>query len=211
MNLNRDHLADLRKSGLKDETLMACRFQTVSLDDLEQLGPRYEPVLSAYRIPYFDVKGERIDFVRLKLFPPVKEADGHEQKYWQPFGSRPHLYLPPIVNWQSIASTPTNPIIIAEGEKKSAAGCQLGLAVIGIGGCWCWRMTQDDDEKVFLPDFDWFDWKNRDVELCPDSDGWWTDKRIDILAGFYALGKELERRGAHVLLVRLSDEKEWTR
>jgi hypothetical protein len=205
MKLHRDHLADLRKSGLNDETLLACRFQTVSAEELERLGSHYEDVVSAYRIPYWGLRGDKIDFARLKLFPPIKNADGHEQKYSQASGSRAYLYLPPLLNWQEIASNSSHPIIITEGEKKAAAGCQQGLAVIGIGGCWCWRTNNEDDGKVVLPDFDWFAWQDREVELCPDSDGWRPDKRIVILGGFFALGKELERRGAHVSMVRFPE------
>jgi hypothetical protein len=206
MKLHPDHLADLRKSGLNDETLLACRFQTVSAGELERLGSHYEDVVSAYWIPYWGLRGDKIDFARLKLFPPIKDTDGHTQKYWQASGSCPYLYLPPLMDWAGIAADPHRPVIITEGEKKSACGCQYGLAVIGIGGCWCWRTNNEDDGKVVLPDFDWFAWQDREVELCPDSDGWRPDKRMEILAAFFALGKELERRGAHVSMVSLPDE-----
>src|SRR5260370_27870921 len=156
LNLHRDHLADLRKSGLSDESIKAYQFKTLRADDLEELGPRYEPVISAYRLPYFDLNGNGIGFDRFKLFPPLVDADGHTQKYWQASGSCPHLYLPPLMDWAGIAADPQRPVIITEGEKKSACGCQYGLAVIGIGGCWCWRTNNEDDGKVVLPDFDWF-------------------------------------------------------
>ena len=57
-------------------------------------------------------------FCRVKLFPPNVDFEGHKTKYWQPKGSRAHLYiLPPVTQ---IINNPYAPLYFTEGEKKAA-------------------------------------------------------------------------------------------
>ena len=104
-----------------------------------------------------------------------------------------------------IASDSTKPLVITEGEKKSLAACQLGLACIGIAGVWNWRAKLDNGERLTLPGLDQFVWKGREVEIVPDSDAWRPEKEKDVLAGFYALAMELKERAAHVVFVELPE------
>ncbi len=200
LSLHEEQLADLRKSGLLDETIARLGFCAVRPHDIKMTGVHH-----AYRLPYFDRDGHSIDFERWRLFPPISTADGHTRKYHQPAGSTPHLYLPPLLNWRTVAADSTIPIVITEGEKKAAAGCQEGLTVVGIAGVWCWRMKLEDGERLVLPELDLWAWKGRRVEIVPDSDVWRPNKMLQVLAGFYALGMELTHRGAQVLLVRISE------
>lgn len=201
LSLHEEQLADLRKSGLRDDTIAQLGVHAVRPHDIKIAG-----VLHAYRLPYFDRDGHPIDFERWRLFPPIRTADGHTRKYHQPVGSAPHLYLPPLLDWRTVATDPTAPIVITEGEKKAAAGCQEGLPVVGIAGVWCWRMKLEDGERLVLPELDLWAWKGRRVEIVPDSDAWRPNKMLQVLAGFYALGMELTQRGASVQLVRLSEK-----
>lgn len=90
-----------------------------------------------YVIPYYDLKGDRIPFYRLRLF-------NAEVKYKQPMGTGNHIYFPPqfkaladamITNDQFIRPF----IILTEGEKKAAAVCKAGLPCVSIGGVDSWR------------------------------------------------------------------------
>jgi|LNFM01.2.fsa_nt_gb hypothetical protein len=198
--LHDDHLKDLIKSGLSDVTIARLGFKAVRPHDI-----KLSNVVSAYSIPYFDMEGQTNGFSRQKLFPPRKTTDGHTQKYSQPEGSSTHLYLPPLVNWLELALDPTKAIVITEGEKKSAKACQEGLTAMGVAGVWCWRSKIDNGEAITLPVLDEFNWKARRVEIVPDSDAWRPEKLLGVLSGFFALAKDLERRGARVLLVKLPD------
>jgi hypothetical protein len=194
-----EHLADLQKSGLSDATINALHFESVRPHDIQLKG-----VESAYQIPYFSLNGSVNCFKRMKIFPPIKTSTG-TMRYWQPPNTMPHLYLAPIPNWQTVAKHVTTELIFTEGEKKAAAGCQQGLVVAGIGGVWCWTATLDNGDKLTLPMLDEFIWPNRPVQICPDSDAWHEGKSWNILAGFFALAKELQQRGASVQFVRLPD------
>jgi hypothetical protein len=197
--LSPDHIADLRNSGLDDVVIEILGFRAVRPADIP-----IKAALSAYRIPYFNLDGTRNCFHRLKLVPPMKE-NGRTMKYWQPPGSHPHLYCPPLLNWQTIVRNSHTILTITEGEKKAAAACQRGLVTAGVGGVWCWASTLDNGEKLVLPMLDAFMWADRTVWLCPDSDAWHEGKEQNILGGFFALAKDLEHRGATVQFVRLPD------
>jgi hypothetical protein len=198
--LHQEHRTDLQKSGLSDETISRLGFSAVRPHDIKLTG-----VVHAYRLPYFDLDGKPHDFERWRLFPPIVTSDGHTRKYHQAAGSTPYLYLPPLLTWRAVATDPTVRVIFTEGEKKAAAGCQQGLTVAGIAGVWAWRMKLESGDRLVLPELDLFTWRGREVEIVPDSDAWRSDKIIQVLAGFYALGMELIRRGAHVRLVRLTE------
>ncbi len=200
ISLHPDHRADLHKSGLSEDTIRQLRISAVQPHDIKLAG-----VSSAYRLPYYSLDGKPLDFERWRLFPPIVSADGHTRKYHQTAGSTPYLYLPPLLNWRAVAADPSRPLVITEGEKKAAAGCQGGLTVGGIAGVWCWRMKLENGERLVLPELDLFVWAGRRVEIVPDSDAWRPEKIMQVLAGFYALSMELTQRGAHVQLVQLPE------
>lgn len=195
-----EHVEDLSKSGLSEETISSLQFEAVRPNEIKLGG-----VNSAFRIPYFTLDGGVNKFERHKLFPPRRTPDGHSQKYHQPSGSAPHLYFPPLLDWVTVARDAGTTIHITEGEKKAAKACQEKFSTIGVAGVWCWRNKLDGGEAITIPDLDRFNWSNRSVEIIPDSDAWRPEKIESVLSGFFALGKELERRGARVVLVKLPD------
>jgi hypothetical protein len=98
------HIADLRKSGLSDETIARQKFRSVPLSMLIP-GKEYPAPLglrlpaeahSAMLVPFPDprVSGGWMNHVRLKIFPALTDADGHTVKYLQPRGSPPRLFFP---------------------------------------------------------------------------------------------------------------------
>lgn len=194
-----EHREDLKKSGLTDNTIEMLHFKAVRPHDVKLRG-----VDSAYVLPYFHLDGTANEFTRFKLFPPIKTSNG-TMRYWQPLNTSPQLYLPPLLSWQSVARHATTELTITEGEKKAACACQHGLITAGIGGVWCWTSTLDNGDKLTLPMLDEFQWPDRAVLMCPDSDGWQKEKGWNILAGFFALAKELQQRGASVQFVVLPD------
>jgi hypothetical protein len=68
-DLHPDGLADLRKSGLTDDSITRCGLSTVCPEVLKKLGAKYRDVLQATEIIYFhlDDSSPR-DYSRLKLF-----------------------------------------------------------------------------------------------------------------------------------------------
>jgi hypothetical protein len=199
MSLHPDHLADLRKSDLSDESIKVLRIQSVRPHEINMAD-----VTSAYRIPYFHLDGTVNCFERWKLLPPRKTKDG-TQKYSQSAGSDSHLYLPRICPWTSVASDTSKPVLITEGEKKAAKACQEGLSAIGVAGLWNFLQKLDSGERLVIPTLDQFQWTAREVPLIPDSDAWRPDREL-ALAGFYELGQELISRGATVHLLRLPEK-----
>jgi hypothetical protein len=179
-----EHREDLRKSGLTDTTIEALQFAAAPPHHLKTL----RGVKSAYHLPYFDLSGKVDGFQRRKLFPPIITSSG-TMKYWQPPNTSPHLYLPPLLSWQSVARHTTTELTITEGEKKAACACQHALITAGIGGVWCWRSRLDNGDTLTLPMLDEFQWPDRSVLMCPDSDAWHEEKGWNILAGFFALAK----------------------
>ena len=198
-----EHLHDLQQSGLSEQTITVCRYASVRPHDIKIPG-----VESAYELPYFQLDGTVNCFARWRLFPPV-QTDHGTRKYDQPEGSDPQLYLPPLLDWRTIAADPTRPLVIVEGEKKAAAMCQAGLACMGIGGTWGWRQKLDATHRLLLPLLDQFNFTNgRLLEIVADSDAWRPDKLLDVLSGFYCLGMALiHQKGAVVQFVRLLDRQ----
>lgn len=195
-----EHLIDLKRSGLSDDTIDQLGFVAVRPHDLKHL----RGVESAYALPYHGLTGEVNCATRWKVFPPITTPDGHTQKYYQAPGSAPALYLPPLIPWATVAKNPSSPLIVTEGEKKAAAMCQLGQSCAGVAGTYNWRQRLDNGERLTIPTLDQFIWQDRSVELVPDSDVWRADKQ-QALCGFFALGQELISRGASVTLVKLPE------
>jgi len=198
--LTAEHKEDLHASGLSDLTIATLLYESVCPADIPVRAAG-----SAYRLPYFNLDGSINCFARLKLFPAVSDGRGHTQKYWQPSGSTPGLYAPPLLNWAAVAKDPSTTLVITEGEKKAAAGCQAGLTTAGVGGVWNWTSTLDSGARLVLPLLDDFQWPARPVLICPDSDAWREGKEQHILSGFFALAKDLQSRGAFVQFVMLPD------
>ncbi len=192
-------LEDLRRSGLSDATIIEAGLHTPPPGDLARhLGPRLaEKVRHVLVFPYSDVapaSAQRPDtFFRCKLFPPVSDGQGHTMRYHQRAGTAPRLYIP--ARTRAALADATVPLLITEGEKKALKATQQGLACIAIGGLWNWQAGGQP-----IADLDRVDWCERETTIVPDSDVW---TRPDLLQPVFALGKELEARGARVSVLKL--------
>ena len=191
MNLHPDHLADLRRSGLNDETIAAMNVRSVLPQDV--LGFEnglYACVDSVMEIPYPNIE----NFSRYKLFPPIETQHG-TMRYFQAPQTQNHLYiLPPI---HQILDDFREPLLFVEGEKKAARAVQEKLPAIGFSGIWNWK---ERDTWTGIQELKPIPFADRQVEIVPDSDTWTRD---DLQHAIFAFGKYLESRGAKVSAVLL--------
>src|SRR5206468_7636703 len=131
--------------------------------------------------------------LRCKLFPPVSDGQGHTVRYYQRQGTSPRFYVP--ARARAALASPSVPLLVTEGEKKALKADQEGLACVGLGGLWNWQAGGQA-----IADLDRIDWYEREAVIVPDSDIW---TRQDLLQPVFALGKELEGRGATVSVLKL--------
>jgi len=197
MALSAEHLADLKKSGLSDETIQKAALYSVRPSELK----RFPTVQSGLAFPYPGRDGQVNGFARIKLFPPATAADGHTLRYYQPPGTDPALYFPPTVEWSGACADTSHPIAGTEGEKKALALCQLGVPTVGLGGLWSF-LTKVDGMRMVLPTLDRIAWPQRPFTFVPDSDVWTREDLLRPVALFCLL---LTQRGAKVEIVRLPD------
>jgi hypothetical protein len=164
MGLHPEHLADLQRSGLTDDTITTQKIRTVPpamIDPL--LGFQAPKVQHAYLIP-FPSRGGWMDHVRMKIFPPLSTDTG-TIKYLQPRRSGVRIFF-------ALATLPAvlhsaEPLYIAEGEKKALAVAQTGLPTVGICGIEGWHLAA---ARELHPDLDDVGLGGRVVNLIPDAD-----------------------------------------
>jgi hypothetical protein len=198
MALHAEHLSDLRKSGLTDETIHQQKIRTVPPAMINALvGFDTPKVVSAYLLPYADPAGGWMQHVRMKIFPALTEEGGSTVKYLQPVGSGIRIFFP-VTALAGVLRT-TEPLWVVEGEKKALAVAQQGLPSIGIAGINAWTAK---GTRRLHSDFDGIPLLGRPVELVPDSD-WQTHPQVNRAVG--ALASALARRGAKVRVVVLPD------
>jgi hypothetical protein len=183
------HLADLRKSGLTDETIRLHALRSVPPDQIRHLlgwdTPRIE---SAYLIPYPSLSEDGwLDHIVLRLFPPMETEHG-TMKYAQPKCTPPRLYMPRL-NRDAIMDAAT-PLWITEGQKKALALAQLGLAAVGIQGVEGWHTR---GTRELLPEFSALPLQGRLVPVVPDGDFEWNP---DVQRAVRRCANALRARGA---------------
>jgi uncharacterized protein DUF3631/uncharacterized protein DUF3854 len=183
MTLAPAHFKFLRASALNDESIEMMACHSVPPADFARLSPALADCESVLAFPYPGVNA----FFRYRLFPPLDKL-----KYWQPHGSRMHLYLLPSV--RAVLSNPNVDIAITEGEKKAACLTQHGILAIGIGGVWNWLIKGTCE---LLPEFDQVAFIDRNILIIFDSNAWRKEKET-IGQAQYALGKAVEMRGGKV-------------
>jgi hypothetical protein len=132
---------------------------------------------AGFVIPYFTVNGKPTEFYRFRYL-----EYGHEKgiakltattakklfRYGQAAGTTNELYLPPFINWSAYSQDVTKPLLITEGELKSACATRHGLPTVGLGGVWCFKGTAQ--RQPLLTGFNLFKWKDRVVYIIYDSD-----------------------------------------
>ena len=194
-----EHLADLRKSTLTDETIRAQHIRSVPPAMIAPLlGFDISAIKSALLFPFRSPSFGFTDLARIKVFPALTDAAGHSVKYLQPRGSHPRVYF--IARCLREVLEGDDPLWIVEGEKKALAIAQLGRPTIGICGVEGWHSRQS---CLLLDDFDAIHLKDRVVELLPDSD---FQTNPDVRRAVEGFGRALRGRGAHPRVVLLPSE-----
>jgi len=206
--LHAEAVEDLRKSGLSDATIAAAGLYTPAPGDLPRLlsARLVDKVRHVLVFPYDGVSHglpmRRADeFVRCKLFPPVADGQGHAIRYYQRAGTPPRLYIPAPA--RAALADPTVLLLITEGEKKALKANQEGLTSLAVGGLWNWQTNGRP-----IADLGRIDWVERETVIVPDSDVW---TRPDLVQPVFALGKELEGRGAKVAVLKLPPVRDGTK
>jgi hypothetical protein len=194
--LHPDHLADLQKSSLTDETIRLQRIRSVPPVMIRRLlGVDLFSIRSAVLIPFPDPAGGFMDHIRVKIFPSVNDRDGHCIKYLQPRHSGSRLFFPLATLGQVLGGN--NPVWLVEGEKKALAVAQLGLPAVGFCGIESWHAG---GSRQLLADFDVLNLQDRVVELAIDGD---VDINPNVQRAARRLADALRARGAQPRLVVL--------
>ncbi len=183
------HRADLERSGLTEETIIAS--QIVSATEAavrELLGFGVGPGMV---LPYPGTKGPWYgEFAQVKPdTPPI--WNGKPAKYVSPKGSQNWLYIPPTLA-PRVLTDPSITLYITEGVKKVLKAVQEGLPTIGVLGVWSWR-GKVDGHSVPIPDLDRIVWRGRTVFLVFDSD---VAIKEQVRWAQFKLGQELRQRVA---------------
>src|SRR6266508_2465924 len=194
MMLANGHLRDLRASGLHDDTIAAAGLYSAPERQVRDLlGYGAGPGLV---FPYPGLNGSGAGpYARVKL----GQADEHGKRYRSPARQGNRLYVPPLLA-PKILEDPRTALWLTEGEKKSLKACQEGLPCLALPGVWSVKMRTADDKSIPIPDLDHVTWAGRVVYIVFDSD---LASNISFKGAEFALARELGRRGAKVLAVRI--------
>jgi hypothetical protein len=205
-----EHLAGLRESGLTDDTILKARIRSVGAGHAPELAgilrcdpTTYAATTGGLFFPYFDIDGRQNCYARLRPDHPRQGRDGRPVKNETPRGLPPRAYfaVPTLDKLRDGVSD----VYVTEGEKKALALSQLGLAAVGLGGVWCWKVKGTDeliDDLATLP------WAGRTVFIAFDHDpAAKTRKHVALAAK--RLSKALREAGAQVVyLVELPPGKD---
>jgi hypothetical protein len=203
------HLADLRRSGLSDQQIAACRFHSLQAPASVQKAlrwKRYDGALGdCLCIPFTDADGKPVDYRRLKPDRPRQSKDGKPVKYESPKGSSNLPYFPP--GTLAALRAPSAALVITEGEKKAAKSDQEGFPCIGLMGVYGWQKRRLRDEhgrgkgdRELIEALARIPWQDRPVFLCFDSD---AATNPNVRWAEWHLAAALAHRGALVRVVRL--------
>jgi uncharacterized protein DUF3854 len=184
-----EHLADLRKSGLTDETIQAQYIRSVPPCLIPRLlGFDVRDVQSALLFPFRSPAGGFMDHVRIKVFPALTDRKGHTLKYLQRRGSAPRLYF--VGSCIDEVLHGSGPLWLVEGEKKSLAVAQVGLPAVGFCGVQGWHTR---GTRELLPEFAALRLEGRLVQVVPDGD---YETNPDVQRAVRRCADALRARGA---------------
>jgi hypothetical protein len=144
--LDARHLAELRASGLCDETIALARLYTESRAGKISaiLGRKYDVKAqgSALVFPCFEADGSDSPIARIKPRNPrvITKKDGKRVrvKYEQRRDSGVVVYFEPRSILCKRYGDVSVPVVFTEGEKKALLLGQLGHCAVGLTGVWNW-------------------------------------------------------------------------
>jgi len=178
MPLLPQHLADLHRSGLTDETIKADGYYSETDPGLiarmlnwdrpaRTLGP-------CLVIPFRKLDDTRNWFCRVRPDHPITHKDEKDPaKYEQPVGVSPPAFFPAAALARTHAAT-LSAMGLVEGEKKSSASTQAGWPCIGLCGVWSWQKPRPKSgprgDRELIDDLAQIPWDGRVVWIAFDTD-----------------------------------------
>ncbi len=158
---------------------------------------------AGFHIPYFDLARKPLKFFRYRYMEDTRDgfqkaAGKKPLRYAQPSNTEVEVYLPPSLDWATLAKDAGVPLIATEGELKAACASKHGLPTFGLGGVWSFQSKKQG--LPLVPAFDKFEWKERTVYIVYDSDG---ATNPDVVAAEGRFASRLLERGATVYIGRL--------
>jgi hypothetical protein len=140
------HLADLRSSGLTDQTIEQSGIYSESDPDkirrILNWNRSANELGSCCVYPYRKLNGELNGFAMVKPDSP-RVVEGKAHKYEHPIGVSSKPYFSPLVIAE-IEDRFYGVLGFTEGQKKGLAGDQAGIPFIGLTGPWGW-MEKDSN------------------------------------------------------------------
>lgn len=172
------HLADLRRSGLSDETIRADGYYSeTDPGDIARMlnwkGPA-RTLGPCLVIPFRKLDGTRNGFCRVRPDHPIThKGDKGPAKYEQPREVSPCAFFPAEALAKAHAAT-LSALGLTEGEKKASAATQAGWPCIGLCGIWSWQKPRPKDgprgDRELIDDLAQIPWDGRVVWIAFDTD-----------------------------------------
>ncbi|SFJ26904.1 phage/plasmid primase, P4 family [Planctomicrobium piriforme] len=197
--LSEQHRAELRASGLSDETITAsgCYTENDPLKLSGMLNRKYPKVRGAGLVfPFPGMNGELTAFKRVKPDNPRIDQNGRKVKYESPSGLPNRAYFPSQV--RHILTDAGSELLLTEGEKKALKASQEGFPCIGLTGVYGWKSGKGVDRLIV--DLQPIKWRDRQVRIVYDSD---ADTKPEVKEAENRLAAILQLFGAKVKVARL--------
>jgi putative DNA primase/helicase len=126
--LDPEDLADLRRSGLSDETIASMGCFSAEAETIRSRTGVRQVEVPGYFIPYHGILDQtREPYVRWRL----RQAVG-KMRYLGGLGDDVQLYVPPAF----ADLPPADLLVVTEGEKKAAKAVQEGIHCVAVQGVW---------------------------------------------------------------------------
>jgi phage/plasmid-associated DNA primase len=148
---------------------------------------------------------------KLKPFTPRQKQGAAEiQRYEQPWGVSARAAFLAVPSkpdfWPSVASDPTKPIYICEGEKKAGLLLSLGYPAISVSGIWNATVKDGNYGHKLIPDLKRFATKGRQVIFVYDAEGQ-PRKAASVYKALKTAGREFQGYGCEVSWVTWDAEQ----
>ena len=196
-NILPHHVAELRKSGLSDETIAAAELYSetsvVKVKALLETKTFPSRCLPGLVFPFTNAEGKN-GYCRIRPDHP-RTSGGRPVKYESPRGQPNQIYLPPGV--AAVLDDVSRELLISEGERKALAAMQAGFPTIGLVGVYGWKAGK---KETLLPSLERIAWQKRPVFVVFDSD---IADKLEVQDAESRLAAHLAARGAVVRVVRL--------
>lgn len=198
-------LTKLAGSALSEQDARKMRLKPMTAK--ESVPLKLPAVAAGFQIPYFTPDGKPSKFFRFRYVEETRKGfdvlSGKKAlRYGQPPATVNEVYLAPLIDWmQTLASD--CPLMITEGELKSACATKAGIPTIGLGGVWCFMSKKHN--VALLPFFDKIPLEGRLIVICYDSD---AVTNPDVIRAETVLATRLTALGAVVQIARIPSQED---